>query len=302
MDGILNINKPAGMTSFKVVSIVRRCSSEKRVGHAGTLDPLATGVLPVHLGQATRVVEYMMDATKTYLAEIEFGTTTDTFDAEGKITARADAGFLKRELIESALESFQGEISQVPPAYSAIKQQGTPSYRLARAGIAVVQKARPVRIDRLTVTDWQPPVVTIEVDCSKGTYIRSLAHDLGQALGCGAYLKSLVRLRCGIFNINEAITLDEAQTALPSEDGRRLLHPVDCVLGGLQRFSVDDTTARAIKDGIEVTLEGASPNALCRAYTVDGKFLAILRFDVETALWHPDKVFHLPDANKVMEY
>jgi len=188
VDGILNINKPAGMTSFRVVALVRRLSGERRVGHAGTLDPAATGVLPVCLGRATRVVKFLMDTTKTYRAEIELGIATDTGDASGQIVQKGDPFSISREALESALVSFCGSIRQTPPMYSAVKYQGKPLYRLARAGITVERKSRPARIYNLELVDWQPPVFTIEVACGKGTYIRTLASDLGQVLGCGAYL------------------------------------------------------------------------------------------------------------------
>jgi len=188
VDGILNINKPRDRTSFSVVAMVRRLSGERRVGHAGTLDPAATGVLPVCLGQGTRVTEYLVDAAKTYRAQIELGVATDTYDASGKITEQGDPSGISREQVESALASFRGTIQQIPPMYSAVKHLGQPLYKLARSGIEVERKSRRAEIYRLEITDWQLPVVTIEVECSKGTYIRSLAYDLGRSLGCGAHL------------------------------------------------------------------------------------------------------------------
>ena len=198
MDGILNINKPAGKTSFAVVAMVKRLTGEKHVGHAGTLDPMATGVLPVCLGQATRLVEYLMDTTKTYRAEIELGVSTDSYDREGAVTQKCDASAVTLAQIETALNSFRGVITQIPPMYSAVKHQGKPLYELARAGIDVERKARTAKIYSLEIRDWQNPFLTIEVNCGKGTYIRSLANDLGQALGCGATLSALERSRCGI--------------------------------------------------------------------------------------------------------
>ena len=186
MDGILNINKPLGKTSFSIVSMVKRLSGESRVGHAGTLDPAASGVLPVCLGQGTRVIEFLLDAPKAYRAEIEFGVVTDTDDATGKIISRGDPSGINRRKLLSALDSFRGLISQTPPMYSAVKHHGKPLYKLARQGIEVERKSRLRWIYRLELTSWQPPLATIEVECSKGTYIRSLAHDLGQLLGCGA--------------------------------------------------------------------------------------------------------------------
>ncbi|HXX59115.1 MAG TPA: tRNA pseudouridine(55) synthase TruB [Dehalococcoidales bacterium] len=300
MDGILNINKPSGMTSFAVVAKIRHFAREKRVGHAGTLDPLASGVLPVYLGQATRLIEYAGDTTKTYHAEIEFGAVTTTFDAEGEVTSRTDTKSLERETIERALGKFVGEISQVPPVYSALKQQGTPLYRLARAGVEVTPQARMVKIDRLVMTEWSRPIATVEVDCSKGTYIRSLAHDLGTVTGFGAYLKSLVRTRCGGFNIANSITLDGIVTAFTTDTYRDSLFPIDCMLSNLPRVEVDDATATNIKNGIGIALPGILTDGICRAYIGGGTFLSILRFDAEQTLWHPEKVFHSLDTTIAM--
>ena len=185
MDGILNINKPCGKTSFSMVAMVKRLTGERRVGHAGTLDPIATGVLPICLGQGTRVIEFLVDATKTYRAEIELGVTTDTYDADGRIIQRGDPSGISQDHLEAALASFCGLIRQTPPMYSAVKYQGKPLYKLARAGITVERRSRLAKIHRLELVDWQPPVATIEVVCGKGTYIRSLAYDLGQAWVAG---------------------------------------------------------------------------------------------------------------------
>lgn len=301
MDGILNINKPSGITSFGVVSVVKRFSGERRIGHAGTLDPSATGVLPVCLGKGTRVVEFLVDATKTYRAEIEMGMATDTYDAEGTITQQIDPSGISYDQLDSVMASFRGSIQQIPPLYSALKYQGKPLYRLARAGIAVERKSRTVCIHQLELVDWQPPVATIEVVCSKGTYIRSLAHDLGQALGCGAYLKSLVRLKYGLFDINSAISLSGFEDAVSYGYWQRLVYPIDSVLSDLPMVFVSDYEERDIRNGRTLVLEdssfkslsiaGGTPQRFCRAYTRDGRFLAMLRFISESGFWQPEKVF-----------
>ncbi|MFC1926938.1 tRNA pseudouridine(55) synthase TruB [Chloroflexota bacterium] len=157
IDGILNINKPKGKTSFDIVALVRRLSGERKVGHAGTLDPDATGVLPVCLGQGTRVVEFLTETKKCYLAELQLGISTDTYDASGKITQRDDNSKLTREQVEEAISAFTGFIDQIPPMYSAVKHQGKPLYRLARAGVEVPRKARRIEVSRLEITNWQPP-------------------------------------------------------------------------------------------------------------------------------------------------
>ncbi|MFC1917455.1 tRNA pseudouridine(55) synthase TruB [Chloroflexota bacterium] len=299
MDGILNINKPPGKTSFYAVARVKKLTGEKRVGHAGTLDPTATGVLPVCLGKATRVVEYLMHSTKTYLAQIELGKTTDTYDASGKITQHHDPSAVNKKQLESALDSFRGAIQQTPPMFSALKRHGRPLYELARAGIEVPRQSRPVHINRLEMTAWQPPLVTLEVECSKGTYIRSLAHDLGQQLGCGASLKDLTRLSYGIFKIGDAISLEQLENAVHDNSWLGLVYPADSVLQNLPAIIVSNDTEVALKNGQTVTLpespddgkEEISPR-YCRAYNLTGLFIGILRYLPEEKMWHPDKVFN----------
>lgn len=295
MDGILNIDKPLGKTSFGVVAFIRRLTGERRVGHAGTLDPQATGVLLVCLGRATRVVEFLMDSAKTYRAEIELGVTTDSYDAEGAVVRCGDASGVTREHVEAALAAFLGPIEQTPPMYSALKRGGRPLYELARAGITVERRRRRVEVHRMDLVAWRPPLVTVEVECSKGTYIRSLAHDLGQALGCGASLRSLARLACGPFNVAGALSLVEFEDAVRRGCWRQLLQPIDSALSHLRAFVVDEGTARAIRNGSNVALGGekaeASAGERCRAYSQDGQLLGVLRFDAEAELWHPDKVF-----------
>ena len=302
MDGILNINKPEGRSSFSVVSLVKKLSGERRVGHAGTLDPAASGVLPVCLGQATRIVEFLMDTAKVYRAEVEMGVVTDTYDAEGRVMRRSDPSGLDRQQLEKGLVSFRGLISQVPPMYSAVKHQGKPLYKLARVGVTVGRKSRLVRIYSLELSGWQPPLATIEVACARGTYIRALAHDLGQALGCGACLKNLVRLRCGSFGIEDAVSLPQIEAAFRGGYGQRYLHPVDSVLTHLPVMVVDDDGARDISHGKVVP--GDSPlgqdartqdRELCRAYNIDGHFLGVLRFCSVRGWWQPEKVFIQPD-------
>lgn len=304
MDGILNINKPPGKTSFGVVSLVKRLSGERRVGHAGTLDPSATGVLPVCLGQATRIVEYLVDATKSYRAEIELGVATDTYDACGRITRRGDASGISREQLESALAGFRGLIQQTPPMYSAVRHQGQKLYELARAGIEVERQSRPARIHRLELLDWRPPLATIEVECGKGTYIRSLAHDLGERLGCGASLKGLVRLRCSIFDIGNAVSEAQLEAAFRSGYWRRFIYPIDSVLCHWPAVVVSDAVEDMVRQGRPLSAEDApcpesagditsSPSGeRCRAYTADGQFLAVLR--LEGGQWRPEKVFLPP--------
>ncbi len=292
MDGILNIDKPSGQTSFSLVAMVKRLTGERHVGHAGTLDPLASGVLPVCLGQGTRVVEFLHDATKTYRAQIELGIVTDTYDAAGSIIRRGDPSGISREQLTAALAPFRGLISQIPPMYSAVKQQGRPLYQLARAGITVERKSRQAQIYRLELVDWQPPIATIEVTCGKGTYIRSLAYDLGQALGCGAYLKSLIRSRYGLFDIKDAISLPQFEDACRYGYWQQFLYPIDSVLLHWAALVVSDDDQQNIRQGRPLVLEGvAFAENRCRAYALDGHFIAVLRFNTEKGQWQPEKVF-----------
>ena len=304
LSGILNVNKPSGMTSFQVVALVKRLSGERRVGHAGTLDPMATGVLPVCLGKATRVIEYLAEATKTYRAEIELGAATDTYDAEGQVTERGDSSAIDRQWLESALDSFRGLILQTPPMHSALKYQGKPLYELARAGITVERKERVALIHTLELVDWQPPVVTIEVVCGKGTYIRSIAHDLGQALGCGAFLSSLVRLRYGPFDVRDGISVSQLEDAFRRGDWTNSIHPPDFVLRHWPAIALDDSAVKDMKMGrsLEIPENGeisvteklptdSAPERRCRAYTLDGSFAGVLRFNPVSGKWQPEKVF-----------
>lgn len=295
MDGILNIDKPAGNTSYGVIARIKRLTGEKRVGHAGTLDPDATGVLPVCLGRATRVVQYLTDTTKTYLAVIELGTATDTYDAAGNVTQHGDPSGIDRNRLESALIQFRGAISQTPPMYSALKHQGQPLYKLARAGISIERKSRMVTIHQLAITDWQPPIITLEIECSKGTYIRSLAHDLGQALGCGAYLKNLKRTRCGIFDIKEAISLSRLEEACREGNLKNFLLPIDYALRDYRAVVIDEAAEKAMKQGNTLALKQVDMKAntkvcLCRAYAPDGRFLGLLRYIPDSGRWQPEKV------------
>jgi tRNA pseudouridine55 synthase len=294
LDGILNINKPPGKTSFGVVAAVKRLSGEKRAGHSGTLDPDATGVLPVCLGRATRIVEFLVDTTKTYRADIVLGTATDTYDSSGRVTHQGDASKIKRADIESALEAFRGPIRQTPPMYSALKHRGKPLYKLAREGIEIERKSRTVTIHRLEMLDWQPPVVTLEVECSKGTYVRSLAHDLGEALGCGAHLKNLVRTRCGIFDIRDSVSLAQLEEASQHGYWEHFLYPADIVLQDYPAVVVDDAGEESIRNGSPLApkqdIKSSPQRKYCRAYSADGRFLGILRYDKDKEAWRPKKV------------
>lgn len=290
LTGILIIHKPSGWTSHDVVARVRNIVGQKKVGHAGTLDPLATGVLLVCLGQATRVAEYLMDHDKVYQARIRLGVATDTYDAEGQVTHRAEVVGITRDQVERELGGMVGQIDQTPPMYSAIKHRGTPLYRLARRGQEIARKPRKVDIKQLQILDWSLPDVEIGIHCSKGTYVRALAHDLGQRLGCGAYLVELIRIASGRFSLADAVSLKELEAAFAQGQGIDLIKPMDAALDAFPSVMVDPETARRITFGQRVTLPEQAEAQLCRAYAGDGQLVALLR-NLGDGIWRPHKVF-----------
>ncbi len=288
MDGILNFNKPSGWTSHDAVAHVRRLIRQKRVGHAGTLDPLANGVLLVCIGQATRVSEYLMAGDKTYLARIRLGVTTDTYDSEGQVTD-THAVNVDESTLCVALQQFFGEIDQVPPMYSALKHEGQPLYKLARRGVHVERPARRVRISSIILHEAHMPDLSLEVHCSGGTYIRSLAHDIGQALGCGAHMTALTRQASGTFTLDRALTPQQLEQAIAADRLTEQLYPLDAALKDLPAVTLDAETARRVRHGQEVDLPLPAAPA-CRAYA-DGELVALMVYRAETTAWRPDKVF-----------
>ncbi len=290
VNGILNVNKPAGMTSHDVVSVVRKFSRLQRVGHAGTLDPLATGVLLVCLGQAARVAEYLTDHDKKYRARVRLGIEMDTYDATGAIIAQREVT-ATREQIETALRGFIGKISQQPPAYSAIKQKGVPLYKLARQGKEVETAPRAVEIFSIELRAIEPPDVEFDVHCGKGTYIRSLAHDLGEKLGCGAHLTALTRTASGHFTLDDARTLDELRGAFDGGYAERYLIPIDEALLQFEAVIVDAVTAKRLEQGNAITCGRDYSTALLRAYSPGGELIALLEHGNAPDEWKPKKVF-----------
>src|SRR5215208_4505731 len=261
IDGLLVVDKPAGWTSHDVVARMRRLTGVRRIGHAGTLDPLATGVLPLGIGQGTRVLEYAGDADKVYFATVRLGASTDTYDADGRVTEEGDASMVTEEEARAALASFVGTIEQRPPAYSAIKQGG------------------------------------VRVHCSKGTYVRSIAHDLGERLGCGAHLAALRRLRSGAFAIEQATTLERFEAALADGSWPARILPLDAPLLDRPAVILDRAAAARLADGVAPPEAGlVARDVPVRAYDPDGILLAVLRTAGERG-WRAEKVLmgH-PDA------
>src|SRR5947209_10692063 len=293
MDGILNINKATGMTSHDVVAKVRKLLRQKRVGHTGTLDPAASGVLPICLGQATRVAEYLSESGKVYQAEIIFGVVTDTYDSEGTVIRTAPVAELTLPQIEEALSHFLGPQIQLPPRYSAIKIQGQPAYKRARAGEEFSLEPRSITIARLEIIAWNSPRFTLAIECSKGTYIRSLAYNLGEYLGCGAYLGALVRTRSGPFFLSESITLEQLADAAASESVDEHLFPADKALQDYPALLLDAVSAGRVLHGMAFRYDPEPPisSKLARVYDTSGNFLAIAEWDAAQEMWRPKKVF-----------
>ncbi|WP_074669486.1 tRNA pseudouridine(55) synthase TruB [Geoalkalibacter ferrihydriticus] len=281
MDGLLLVNKPRGMTSHDVVARVRRILRTRRVGHTGTLDPMATGVLPVAVGRATRLVEFLMAGSKTYQASLKLGEITDTQDADGQVVERREVPALTQDEVVSACRGFLGEITQIPPMYSAVKKDGVPLYRLARQGIEVERAARSVYIERIVLHSLNLPFVDLEIDCSKGTYIRTLAHDLGEVLGSGAHLTGLCRTRSGSFLLDECISLEDLSEDARPGQAPGFLKLVD-ILRDCPRLRVDNEGAARLSVGIPPLIEQVGVSA-CRegeliALVLDERLLAVARY------------------------
>jgi len=298
--GVLVVAKPAGPTSHDVVALVRRLAASKRIGHCGTLDPFASGVLPLFLGGATRLVEYHLADPKTYRATVCFGATSTTDDLDGELTP-TDGRAPSREAVEAALAAFIGTQLQQPPAYSAIQIGGRRAYAMARAGETPTLAAREVTIHRLDLVEWDGtdptrPVATVEVECSAGTYVRALARDLGARLGAGAYLCGLVRTASGPFALDRAHDLDEIRSAAASggpEAIQALVLPADT---GLDAIPVVRLKAAEVDDALkgrfvrpEAGVAGATADGPLRLVGPDGRIVGIGRLDGRRIL--PDKMF-----------
>ena len=295
--GIISVIKPLQWTSMEVVRQIKRLTRQKRVGHAGTLDPQATGVLPICLGQATRVMEYLVDSPKTYRAHVRLGVSTDTYDSQGQVVETRDASHVTEQDLTRELEAFRGVFHQVPPMYSALKRDGERLYNLARAGEEVERAPREVEIYRLEILQWRSPELELELDCGRGMYVRSLAYDLGVALDCGAHLSSLTRLRAGPFHMSNASTMPQIEEACQDGSWQSLLFPLDYPLLNLKAAVVQREKEDAIRRGQGVYL-GLPPRAVSaddmyRLYSADGDFVALLRPGKVRGLWRAQKGFNL---------
>ena len=308
MDAIFAIDKPVGPTSHDVVARIRRAARLRRVGHAGTLDPLASGVLVVALGNATRLVEYLTADDKAYRAVMAFGSETATDDAEGDVTRTGPVDHLDATAITAALNGFRGTITQVPPSYSAISVGGERLHALARRGVAVEAPPRQVTIDAIDLVAWESPHATIDIACGKGTYVRSIARDLGAAVGSAAHLAGLRRTQSGTFRIDDAHALEAVEAALRDGTWPALAVDPAAALPRLPAIHLADGQLRDVVAGrpIEATITTAAASRLiddvsgatdvaprqpyARAIAADGRLVAILRRAAVSAKWHPEKV------------
>ena len=269
---MLLLDKPVGISSNHALQAVKRLYRAEKAGHAGTLDPLASGLLPVLLGEATRFSGYLLDAPKRYEAEIHLGVTTTTADAEGEVIERKAVSAGRAE-ITALLARFVGTQTQVPPMYSALKRDGTPLYVLARRGETVERVPRAIQIHSLDLLSLIEHLLVVRVACSKGTYIRTLAEDFGAALGCGAHLSALRRTATGAFDLVQATTLD-ALAAMTEEGRDALLRPADAILGQLPRIDLDEPAETRFCHGQALAVQ-AIPPGVCRVYGADGRFLGL---------------------------
>ena len=297
LHGIINVDKPTGITSMDVVRHVKRASNQERIGHGGTLDPMATGVIPICLGQATRMMEYLVSGSKQYKAQITFGVETTTYDKLGEIIQTKKVKQITYKDLLDITDRFIGEIEQIPPMFSALKYKGKRLYELARKGITVKRESRKVKISNISILQWDPPNLNVEITCGKGFYVRSFAHDLGQLLECGGHLSELARTKNGVFTIEDAIPLIEVEKRLLSNTVKSILKPIDFAIKYMPTAIVDCHTEDMILKGQSVSHDtkvfDSNAGHNCRVYGTDGTFLAIMSYESELNQWKPNRVFSL---------
>ena len=290
LNGILLLDKPVGITSNAALQQIKRLFQANKAGHTGSLDPLASGLLPVCMGEATKVSSFLLNTDKRYVVEIQLGVVTDTGDAEGRILATHSIPPLQETAIERLLAGFVGEVSQIPPMYSALKHRGQRLYDLARKGIEVEREARKVRIYAIDLLGWSESHLELEVHCSKGTYIRTLAEDVGKAVGCGGSVRHLRRTRVGDFDIGSAWT--PARLSEMESDAERLacLLPVDVALGGCPAVTLSEDLVFFIKQGQSVFIPKAPNKGVVRIYSHAGVFLGLAEM-LDNGMLAPRRLF-----------
>ena len=295
ISGVLVIDKPTGMTSHDVVNVVRRGTGIRRAGHTGTLDPRASGVLVVLVGPAVRLSEYISASDKRYQAIIRMGTATDTYDAEGAFTREEVTVDVTEEQFEAELEKFVGEVEQTPPAYSAVKVNGRKAYEMARKGEEVVLEPRMIQVHHLEVLEWATPEVVVDVHCSSGTYIRSLANDLGEVLGCGAYLVGLRRTKNGRFSLRDSVPLRKLSEAFEAGDWYKYLIPAAESLADWPSVVLSADDVETMRHGQRVKFEADHPeDEMVRGISEADELVALMKkVEGEDGAfeWQPKKVF-----------
>ncbi len=294
ISGALVVDKPVGMTSHDVVQAIRNGTGLRRAGHTGTLDPRASGVLVILVGPAVRLSEYVSASDKRYQAIIRLGGSTDTFDAEGLVTLTKDPVSVTEAQFEEALKTFVGEIEQTPPPYSAVKVQGRKAYEMAREGEQVELAPRKITVHHLEVLEWTPPEVVIDVHCSSGTYVRSLANDLGVMLGCGAYLIGLRRTKSGRFSLRDSVPLRKLQEAFTAGNWYQYLIPAAEALGDWPAIELSPDEVEGVRHGHRVKVVGDPTETKVRGVSTQGELVALMEITVNedgTREWQPKKVF-----------
>jgi tRNA pseudouridine55 synthase len=290
VSGVLVVDKPIGLTSHDVVQIIRRGTNIRRAGHTGTLDPRASGVLVILVGPAVRLSEYVSASDKRYQATIRLGSSTDTYDSEGTITATRPVEDLSEDRFYDILQTFVGEIEQVPPPYSAVKVKGRKAYEMARQGEEVDLEPRTIQVYSLDILEWAPPEVVIDVYCSSGTYVRSLANDLGKSLGTGAHLIGLRRTKSGRFTLRDAVPLRRLKESFDAGDWYKYLIPAADALGDWPMVELDADQVELIRHGHRVPAEPEA-SGWARGISQQGDLVALLQLDEESGEWQPRKVF-----------
>ena len=290
ISGVLVVDKPVGLTSHEVVQIIRRGTNIRRAGHTGTLDPRASGVLIVLIGPAVRLSEYVSASDKRYQAIIRLGATTDTFDSDGRFTSKDQMVEITEDQFATALKSFVGEIIQTPPPYSAVKVHGRPAYDMAREGEEVELEPRKIQVYSLEMLEWAPPEVVIDVYCSSGTYVRSLANDLGTKLGCGAYLTGLRRTKSGRFTLRDAVPLRKLREAFDVGNWYQYVIPAAEALSDWPAVELNNEQVEAVRHGHRVPAQ-AEDKGMARGISEAGELIALLEVDATTQEWQPRKVF-----------
>lgn len=295
ISGVLVVDKPVGMTSHDVVNAIRLGTGIRRAGHTGTLDPRASGVLVILVGPAVRLSEYVSASDKRYQAIIRLGASTDTFDADGRFTRQVSPAVnVTESQFEETLKQFVGEIEQTPPPYSAVKVRGRRAYDMARRGEQVELAPRKINVYHLEVLEWAPPEVVVDVHCSSGTYVRSLANDMGNALGCGAYLVGLRRTKSGRFSLRDATPLRKLQEAFRAGNWYQYLIPAAEALGDWPAVELDPDRVEDVKHGHRIPANPADKpgiNNLVRGVSMAGELVALMELDSTTSEWQPKKVF-----------